>query len=313
MAFKLIGKSLMKFAPIKSRAKLAISGRAGMQARSPAFTLIELLVVIAIIAILAAMLLPALAKAKAKAKGIQCLSNYKQLELCYQMYIGDNSDNLPLNFVDNPPQNWIEGAAQTDTTPANIELGVLYAYNKQASIYACPANTLTITVTTAVPGGPAVGAKVPQTRTCSIEYSMGGNATDSATGPWTITRAGYTFNSYSKGGQVKRAAQKFVFAEEAETSLNDGEWAMYPIFYPPGQSAGIFTPIWWNLPANRHNGGSNFSFLDGHAEYYKWRGAVVAANQNNATPNALGKNGDIPDGSTIDLPRAEAGGAQDQL
>src|ERR1035441_6784754 len=74
-----------------------------------AFTLIELLVVIAIIAILAAMLLPALAAAKNKAKETQCVNDYKQLQLCYQMYVGDNNDQLPLNFVDNPPQNWILG------------------------------------------------------------------------------------------------------------------------------------------------------------------------------------------------------------
>src|ERR1035441_5411077 len=126
-----------------------------------AFTLIELLVVIAIIAILAAMLLPALAKAKEKAKETQCLNNYKQLQLCYLMYIGDNNDQLPLNFVNNPPLNWILGHADTDWNTTNIQNGALYQYNKAASIYACPANLVT------VPGTSAT--QVPQTRTCSIE------------------------------------------------------------------------------------------------------------------------------------------------
>ena len=285
--------------PARRRAQATPFKRAGQSG----FTLIELLVVIAIIAILAAMLLPALAKAKAKGQSVQCLNNYKQLELCYQMYLGDNNDFLPLNFVDNPPQNWIAGLAQSDTTPANIELGVLYQYNKSATIYACPANTVMIN-SPATPATP----KVPQTRTCSIEYSMGGNSASSATGPWTISRNGVTFNSYSKGGQVKRPSSKFVFAEEAQTSLNDGEWAMYPLTGPTQ----VVNPIWWNLPANRHNSGSNFSFLDGHAEYYKWRGAVVAAHQNDASPYGIGDNGDIPDTSPLDLPRAEAGGAQGQ-
>jgi len=261
----------------------------------PGFTLIELLVVIAIIAILAALLLPALAKAKAKGQAIRCLSNFKQLELCYQMYIGENNDTLPLNFVNNPLQNWILGLVHTDTTTANIQLGVLYQYNKQAAIYACPANTATVP-----------GTQVPLTRTCSIEFSMGGNSAASALGPWTISRGGVTFNSYSKGLQVKRPAEKFVFCEEAETSLNDGEWGMYPLTGPTK----TVMPIWWNVASTRHSSGCNFSFLDGHAEYYKWHGSVLPAHQTDASPNAIGQNGDIPDTSTVDLPRAEAGGAQ---
>lgn len=267
--------------------------------RSGGFTLIELLVVIAIIAILAAMLLPAMAKAKAKAKTTQCLNNYKQLQLCYQMYNGDNNELLPLNFVDNPPQNWILGhAQQADPNNANIEAGVLYQYNKAPSIYACPANTLMVT------GGfpPTTG---PQPRTCSIEYSMGGNGASSASGPWTISRAGVTFTSYSKSTQVQRPSEKFVFAEESEYSLDDGEFALFPLI--GGKVAPAGAPEWWNLPANRHSGGSNWSFLDGHCEYYKWRGNVVPSYQ---TGNGL--SGDIPDSSPLDLPRAEAGGAQNQ-
>jgi prepilin-type N-terminal cleavage/methylation domain-containing protein/prepilin-type processing-associated H-X9-DG protein len=266
---------------------------------SGGFTLIELLVVIAIIAILAAMLLPALSRAKAKAKTIQCLNNYKQLQLCYQMYNGDNSELLPLNFVNNPPQNWILGhAQQPDPNDVNIEAGVLYQYNKAPAIYACPANTVTIS------GGfpPTTG---PQPRTCSIEFSMGGNSAANAAGPWTITRGGTTFNSYSKATQVKRPSEKFVFAEESEFSLDDGEFALFPLI--GGHVAPAGAPEWWNVPANRHSGGSNWSFLDGHCEYYKWRGDAVASHQ-----TGDGLSSDVPDNSPVDLPRAEAGGAQDQ-
>src|ERR1035437_7863567 len=162
----------------KTRRVTIVSGALthGVEGQSRAFTVIELLGVIAIIAILAGMLLPAAAKAKAKAKETQCLNDYKQLQLCYQMYIGDNNDQLPLNFVNNPPQNWILGRAQTDVTTTNIQNGVLYPYNKSAAIYACPANTKMITAS----GGFGVTTTVPQTRTCSIEYAMGGNDTSSA-------------------------------------------------------------------------------------------------------------------------------------
>src|SRR5436309_9253890 len=121
---------------------------------SQAFTLIELLVDIAIISILAALLLPALAKAKMKAQQIGCLNNYRQLQFCWQMYCDDNQDTLPANEAINISYNraalsvgansWLQGNAWTDTSLTNIQRGVLFKYNQSVNIYKCPADTSTV-------------------------------------------------------------------------------------------------------------------------------------------------------------------------
>jgi hypothetical protein len=117
---------------------------------------LELLVVIAIIAILAALLLPALSKAKIKGQGVACTGNLKQLQICWQLYTDDNADSLPGNTALNPgdlsnrgawtadPVSWLQGNAWTDTTPANLRRGVLYRYNQSLGIYRCPADGSTV-------------------------------------------------------------------------------------------------------------------------------------------------------------------------
>lgn len=223
-----------------------------------AFTLIELLVVIAIIAILAALLLPVLSRAKMSAQSIACMNNLKQLELCCHLYSTENKDYLPPNqaggFVSGPNStnspnsvqnnnSWCPGIAPLDTTPANLEHGVLYPYNKSAAIYHCPADRST------VEGHPNL------LRTRSYCMSIGLNCPDMPT-------------SYKKYTEIAQPSKIFVLIDTQEQDIWD---ATFGIFSPDS----YWADYWLDLPADRHNQGANLSFADGHVEHWTWEAPKI--------------------------------------
>jgi prepilin-type N-terminal cleavage/methylation domain-containing protein len=235
------------------------------------FTLIELLVVIAIIAILAAMLLPALSKAKQKAVQTTCLGNIKQLEICDIMYCDDNNQRLPANPAAAGTTGWILGdmrnaADAVDTT--RISTGVLFPYNKNVNIYRCPGDLRKS------PTG--ISFRV---RSYSMNCYMNGDDVG-------LTKGGYTgFHVNKKTTDITnpRPSLAFVFVEESENTIDDGHFGFYP------QNT---TFTWLNIPGQWH-GGAEFAFADGHAGYRKWIEGSTLALINNPTADPAPKHLDI--------------------
>jgi prepilin-type processing-associated H-X9-DG protein len=247
--------------------------------------LIELLVVIAIIAILAAMLLPSLSRAKAKAQGVYCMNNHRSLLLAWKMYVDDSREVLP--HVKHGPYEWVGGwldySANRDNWDVeyNLKTSILFPYCKNPSVFKCPADRSLVSVS---------GTARPRVRTMSMLNWIGGRGENRPMN-WSST----TFGNKSGEYRIYRKtsdfidpgpARTFVFLDEREDSINDGMFVVDMETYPRTTSSIV------DYPASYHGGAGGFSFVDGHSELRKWSTARILqaplAGQSRPYPTPLG-------------------------
>jgi len=232
------------------------------------------------------MLLPALGKAKAKAQGISCLNNLRQMGLAWVLYVGDNQDRIPPNAANDScsrTTEWVRGWLRfasdhpDNTNTVFLTESSLGPHLANLDVWRCPSDPSTTR------GGNSRGLLRKRVRSASMNAFMDGSTLQYPNEPWVVFR---------KATDIPAPTQMWVLLDERLDSINNG------FFVPPVK--GVFTQdtakyAWSDVPGSYHNGACGLNFADGHSEIHPWRdtrtkppvkpGVEIARNFDNATPS----------------------------